>query len=244
MNTTTSYHYVYRITNTVLQKHYYGKRSSKIDPKLDLGIKYFSSSKDKEFIQDQKANPQNYKYKIISRHINSKEAILKEIKLHDKFNVGINSMFYNKTKQTSTKFNTEGQSSWNLGKPFSKEVRDKMSKSRLGKKPVNKGIPRSEATKEKLRIANLGKKQTDETKKKRTDSYYLNSRNNKQIKFANIYNYATNKLIAENVIIRSWAKEHKYSQSHLAATARADRNIPSSRINRCHTKGIYAVYCI
>ena len=39
------YHYVYRITNKILNKHYYGKRSSKLSPELDLGKKYFSSSK-------------------------------------------------------------------------------------------------------------------------------------------------------------------------------------------------------
>ena len=45
------YYYVYRITNKLLNKHYYGSRGSKIEPKLDLGIKYFSSSTDKNFIK-------------------------------------------------------------------------------------------------------------------------------------------------------------------------------------------------
>jgi len=58
-------HYVYRITNTKLNRHYYGVRTSRIKPKLDLGIKYFSSSTDKHFIKDQKENPANYKYKIV-----------------------------------------------------------------------------------------------------------------------------------------------------------------------------------
>jgi DNA polymerase-1 len=53
MTSSNIYHYVYRITNVVEGKHYYGKRSSKIGPKLDLGKKYFSSSRDKQFIQDQ-----------------------------------------------------------------------------------------------------------------------------------------------------------------------------------------------
>ena len=47
------YHYVYRITNTTLNKHYYGSRTSQIEPAKDLGHKYFSSSFDKEFIKDQ-----------------------------------------------------------------------------------------------------------------------------------------------------------------------------------------------
>lgn len=40
------FHYVYRITNLLENKHYYGSRSSK---ELDIGIKYFTSSKDISF---------------------------------------------------------------------------------------------------------------------------------------------------------------------------------------------------
>ena len=36
------FHYVYRITNIVENKHYYGSRTSKINPYDDLGKKYFS----------------------------------------------------------------------------------------------------------------------------------------------------------------------------------------------------------
>lgn len=48
------YHYVYRITNTQTKMHYYGCRSSNVEPKLDLGVKYFSSSTDREFMLEQK----------------------------------------------------------------------------------------------------------------------------------------------------------------------------------------------
>jgi hypothetical protein len=82
------YHYVYRITNTLVNKHYYGKRSSKLPPVEDLGAYYFSSSSDKSFIEDQKCNPQNYKYKIVSTCKTAKEVICKEIRLHNTFSVG------------------------------------------------------------------------------------------------------------------------------------------------------------
>ena len=36
MTSNTIYHYVYRITNLINNKHYYGKRSSKYKPKYDL----------------------------------------------------------------------------------------------------------------------------------------------------------------------------------------------------------------
>ena len=98
------YHYVYRITNTISNKHYYGKRSCNILPKNDLGVKYFSSSHDELFIRDQKQNTQNYKYKIIRVFDTSKDALSFEIRLHNKFDVGINENFYNKSKQTSVRF--------------------------------------------------------------------------------------------------------------------------------------------
>lgn len=94
MTSTSIYHYVYRITNIVENKHYYGKRSSRISPTLDLGIKYISSSTDTAFITDQKNNPQNYRYKIVRILSSSKEACELEIILHEKFDVGRNQKFY------------------------------------------------------------------------------------------------------------------------------------------------------
>lgn len=102
------YNYVYRITNMKSSKHYYGVRSSKVEPKLDLGIKYFSSSSDKKFIKEQKENKSIFKYKIIKIYKTREEATNLEIKLHDKFDVAKNEMFYNKSKQTSCKFDTSG----------------------------------------------------------------------------------------------------------------------------------------
>ena len=102
------YHYVYRITNLVESKHYYGKRSSKIEPHLDLGKKYFSSSKDKNFIKDQKENPQNYKYKVVFICKSARRAIELETTLHDMFDVGRNQSFYNKVKQNGNGFDSTG----------------------------------------------------------------------------------------------------------------------------------------
>lgn len=96
--------YVYRITNILMKKYYYGFRQCRILPKDDLGIKYFSSSKDNDFILDQKNNKNNYKYKIIKIFDNKYDAINLEIKLHRKFNVAKNDLFYNKSNQTSVGF--------------------------------------------------------------------------------------------------------------------------------------------
>lgn len=104
MSSISIYNYVYRITNHLTGMHYYGVRSSKVQPKLDLGVKYKSSSSDKAFIQEQRTNPQNFRYKIVRQFETRKEAMACEIKLHNKFEVGKNPKFYNKAKQTSTGF--------------------------------------------------------------------------------------------------------------------------------------------
>lgn len=101
------YFYTYRITNTIKNKHYYGFRSSTIPPKDDLGFQYFSSSTDKEFMEDQKTNNNNYKYKILL--VSTKEKCINlEIRLHQKFYVSSNTAFYNKANQTSERFTTTG----------------------------------------------------------------------------------------------------------------------------------------
>lgn len=197
MSTNKLYHYVYRITNVAENKHYYGKRSSKVVPKLDIGIKYFSSSSNKEFIEDQKQNPQNYKYKIVKILCSSEEAVTLEIKLHSRFNVGGNPNFYNRAKQTSTKFSMEGVtpsqatreklSAANIGKilsqetkekisvahkgkTLSKEHRQKLSEVHKGKKYSNKRKKRSEETKNKISNANKGRVFSEEHKQKMSEA--------------------------------------------------------------------------
>jgi len=97
-------YYTYRITNTKINKHYYGYRSTSLLPKDDLGIKYFSTSSDKDFIVDQKINKGDYKYKVIFVYDNKSQALLREIELHQKFNVKDHKAFYNLSNQTSTGF--------------------------------------------------------------------------------------------------------------------------------------------
>ena len=108
----SKYHYVYRITNTQEKKHYYGARSSKIEPKLDLGIKYFSSSKDKDFIQEQKENKDIFKYKVIKIFQARKEADKHEIFLHNKFNVKSHKQFYNSINAGTINFTVTEENHW------------------------------------------------------------------------------------------------------------------------------------
>lgn len=104
-----NYHYTYRITNIKDRMYYYGVHSCNCLPKEDIGVKYFSSSKNKEFIKDQKENPQDFKYKVLKIFSTRKEAIEHEIFLHKKFNVKLHKQFYNRSNQTSNGFDTTGK---------------------------------------------------------------------------------------------------------------------------------------
>jgi len=162
MNGNIMNHYIYRITNKIQNKHYYGCRSSEIEPKLDLGIKYFSSSRDVDFLLGQKANNLDYKYKVIKIFSSREEALELEIKLHKKFNVGKNESFYNKAKQTSTGFDTCGIVRTN-------EQKIKASLLRNGKQ-FGGVIKHSEESKKKISESNKGKTHSEETKKKMSES--------------------------------------------------------------------------
>jgi hypothetical protein len=187
------YHYIYRITNIVEGKHYYGKRTSKKHPHRDLGIKYFSSSTDKDFKLDQKTNPKNYKYKILQTFDYSDDAIFLEFTLHGKFAVHINPKFYNKAKQTLSRFGTNGlvtvmvDGEWTMidkslyvpgvhQTPSSGKVavKDQQGNNFLVSKsdplyitgilvPVSKGIPVSAEAKILISKANKGTVKTAET---------------------------------------------------------------------------------
>lgn len=90
------FHYVYRITNINTGKHYYGKRSTKRNPLNDIGIKYFSSSSDLAFKNEQLNFPENFKYKVVRILSSAAEAREFERTIHLKFSVGRNPKFYNR----------------------------------------------------------------------------------------------------------------------------------------------------
>lgn len=163
----SKYHYAYRITNKVEQKHYYGARSSNVHPSEDLGIKYFSSSTDKVFLAEQVSSPENFKYKVIKIFETREEAIALEIKLHAKFNVGVNESFYNKAKQTSARFDTSGKITVKdvFGNSFSVDKEDErfLSDELVF---INKGKKHSEETRSKISEKHIGKKHSEETRSK------------------------------------------------------------------------------
>ena len=161
------YHYVYRITNKENNKHYYGVRSSKIKPKLDLGIKYFSSSTDKEFINEQKTNKDKFKYKIIKIFETRINALNLEIYLHKKFEVAKSPNFYNRSKQTSIGFDlgdTHHDGLWKKG--FATYISETGEKIRLSVEEANQRM---------LVAESKGRKYSKEVNIKKGRSGELNS---------------------------------------------------------------------
>lgn len=182
MSTDKLYHYTYIITNVIENKYYIGCRSCHILPEKDLGVKYFSSSKDKEFRSDQKTNPQNYNYKIIAVFSNRGSAVMLEIKLHSIHDVGVNPKFYNRAKQTALGWDTTGVDITALKrkKAIEKELKKLMPKRKVVMSDSQKahlralrtGFRHSEESKAKMskarigRTPMLGKKHKEDTKAK------------------------------------------------------------------------------
>lgn len=100
--------YVYQIVNKLNNKRYIGSRTSNIPPEEDLGYRYRSSSRNKEFIEDMNKNPTCYEFEVIKTFNNAKDKMKFEIYLHNIYNVSKCDLFYNLAKQTSTGFNTDG----------------------------------------------------------------------------------------------------------------------------------------
>jgi len=94
------FHYVYRITNILKNKHYYGVHSSKFTPDYEMGQEYFSSSCDRSFILEQKKHPERFKYKIVKVFYDRIDANNYESFLHSKFDVANNPAFYNRMNAT------------------------------------------------------------------------------------------------------------------------------------------------
>lgn len=128
------YHYVYKITNHFpkdSKKYYIGVRTCK-NCKPEEDIEYNGSSKYlKEAIKE--IGIEYFSKEILSVWKTRKLALKEEIRLHNKFEVGSNKEFYNRSKQTSIGFYITGY---------------KHSKSDEGKKNIQKAQRKIDRTKE------------------------------------------------------------------------------------------------
>ena len=103
------YNYVYQITEISTGIKYIGSRGSKKLSAIKDLKKYKSSTKDDLFKQNQKLNPLNYYYEILSYHPTRTVATNEEARLHALYDVKNNPLYYNRSNQTPTGFDTVGR---------------------------------------------------------------------------------------------------------------------------------------
>lgn len=156
------YHYVYRITNIIQNRHYIGVHSSNIDPYKDFGIKYKSSG-NSSFIKHQKEYPEQYIYQILEFFNTRKLATEYEVFLHIRYNVGKNPNFYNGRNQSSSDWDNTGKVKLNDGE---KEIFSKLEDVEMHKSNgfIEGRLPMAEIQKYKLSVSHTGKILTQEHK--------------------------------------------------------------------------------
>lgn len=156
------YHYVYRITNLIEGKHYYGSRTSSSSPTFDLGTTYFgspASEKNKWIIDDQKSNRSHYKYKILKCFDTRKEATGFEVYIHKKFDVKSNQeKFYNVSNQTSSGFDTTSISQCKGFKWYVDPITDHSLRCMPGTEPSGYIIGTSTKSKKKKSVSHQNMK--------------------------------------------------------------------------------------
>lgn len=130
------YHYTYLLLHKTTAMRYIGVRTSEVPPLQD--IHYWGSSK---YIP---SDVKQTHLKIILKEFPTREeAVNHEILLHDLNNVAASPNFYNKSKQTSTTFDTSGITLSeehkekcriaSTGKTHTQETKDKLSKLLKGR---------------------------------------------------------------------------------------------------------------
>lgn len=197
-------HFLYEIRNKKVKKSYIGVRSSNF---IDIGIKYFSSSTDKEFMEEQKLYPYRFDYIVLLLCETKEEALYYEVYLHNYFNVSNNDNFYNKSNQTSKGFDTTGI-------PFKEEAKvkikntlsTKIHKERMSKR--NKKRYEDEKELEKLSIAQKNNWKNENYREKMIKKVSNNFKSKKEIKIKKkskniIYTFRTFKSCSDFLQINS-----------------------------------------
>ena len=163
-----SYHYTYLIANIETDIKYIGVHSCNRAEDA-IGVKYFSSSTDKEFIREQKEHPERFEYEILAMFDTREEAMKDEESRHAEIDVARSPEYYNLCNAPYN-FSTYGKVSVKDkdGKNFS-VLRD--DPRYLSGELVFVCVDRKlkEETKAKISESLKGKSHLEETKKKMSD---------------------------------------------------------------------------
>lgn len=133
-----------------------------------------------EFRKDQKENPQKFKYTILEDYKSKDEMFSEEARLHDLFKVDKNPMFYNRARQTSSKFFYAG------GTPCPEERKRWLSERFSGKNNPMYGKKASEETRKKMSITHKGSHRNEETKRKMRESRRKVEERKKELGIVNV----------------------------------------------------------
>lgn len=113
------------------------------------------------------------------------------------------------------------------------ETKKKMSES-------HKGTKWSKERKEKYVSPLIGTKLSPERIQKMREDF--TGHKHTKSRPVNLYDFYTDELVAENVVIRDYCRQNNLSHSGLYHSLKADHSKPSSKHNVRHSKGIYARY--
>lgn len=219
-----SNHYVYLLQHRDTGMSYIGSRTCKCRIGSD---KYMGSSS--AMTQEDKAGCNKI---ILKRFSTRKEAIAYEIELHEEFDVGVNPLFWNKAKQTSTGFDTTGSNvnhtskhkkylsesrkAYNktYGNPGAREVslETRLKLSEAGKNWYKHNVSKSKGRKlteeHKKKINPIGRTHSEEAKGKIRETHCQNACNHKGFK---PWWYEVGGIRTEvyDKTIKEFAEEHK-----------------------------------
>lgn len=175
--------YLVTYSGDKLPKYYIGSTSKE---KANSG-KYFGSicsNKYKEiFLNEKKYNIHLFKIKILSTHLNRKDAVSEELKLQIKYNVVNSNNYMNESLASVNGFfgrDVSGKNHPMYGKKHSEKTRNKLKIARSKRiiteetkrkmSESSKGRKLSDEHKRKLSESNQGLKRSDKTKKKISES--------------------------------------------------------------------------
>ena len=153
MKHATSY-YVYRLTHITEGRHYIGARTShRLAPHMDLGHRYFTSSKELRPIF--KAHPENFRIKIVRQFDTWLACLAFEQKYQRRVRAHRDDRFYNK----SIAGRCPRPPVWNRGLQLPKQSIEsnlKRSAALHGRPAPNKGLTASLETRRKMSLAHGG----------------------------------------------------------------------------------------
>lgn len=139
--------YTYHLYHIPTEKHYYGSRYAKGATPSELGVSYFSSSKEVHALIE-KYGKESFVYTVRQHFETPEEALLWETKLLNRIDAKNNPNWINQHNGDG-KFSSYGE--------MPLYQRQQISQAKRGKSPRGNGWNHSDQTIEKIRLGNLGK---------------------------------------------------------------------------------------